>query len=320
MNNRPVPTFPCETLPKTAALPSYVLITPARNEAEYIELTIRSVVRQTVLPKKWVIVSDGSTDGTDDIVKRYAAEHEWIELVRMRERAERHFAGKVYAFNAGYAAAKDLKYDIIGNLDADISFEEDYFSFLLGKFSEDSRLGVGGTPFREGSVQYDYRFSNIEHVSGACQLFRRECFESIGGYVPLKVGGIDLVAVLTARMKGWKTRTFTERTCEHHRKIGTATTQGLRVIFRSGYHDYLMGVNAIWQFFRSVYQMRNRPPFVGGCTLLAGYLWALVTRAERPVSTELIEFRKREQMRRLKEFFRNLLLFRGLQHPGQGVE
>src|SRR3989304_8081751 len=114
---------------------SYVLITPARNEAAFIELTIESMIKQTVLPIKWVIVSDGSTDGTDDIVKRYTTEHKWIELVRMPERAERHFAGKVHAFNAGYARVKDLKYDIVGSLDADISFEEDYFFYLLGRFA-----------------------------------------------------------------------------------------------------------------------------------------------------------------------------------------
>src|SRR6266481_6672836 len=107
-------------------LPSYVLVTPARNEAQFIELTINSVVAQTVRPRKWAIVSDGSTDGTDDIVNKYAAEHPWIELVRMPERRERHFAGKVNAFNAGYARVADLNYDVIGNLDADVSFDEGY--------------------------------------------------------------------------------------------------------------------------------------------------------------------------------------------------
>src|SRR5213592_861494 len=101
-----------------AAHYTYVLITPARNEAQFIEQTIRSVIGQTFRPAKWVIVSDGSTDGTDDIVRKYAAEHEWIELVRMPERSERHFAGKVRAFNAGHAKVKDVKYDIIGSLDA----------------------------------------------------------------------------------------------------------------------------------------------------------------------------------------------------------
>src|ERR1700743_2846166 len=98
----------------------YVLITPARNEAQYIELTLRSMVAQTARPLKWVIVSDGSTDGTDEIVQRYT-DHEWIELVRMPERTERHFAGKVHAFNAGLSRLKALDYQVIGNLDADIT-------------------------------------------------------------------------------------------------------------------------------------------------------------------------------------------------------
>src|SRR5271157_1447434 len=114
-------------------LPTYALITAARDEAEFIELTIKSVVSQTVKPLKWVIVSDGSTDGTDDLVRTYTARHDWIELLRMPERTERHFAGKVYAFNAGYAKVKNLGYDIIGCLDADISFDAGYFSFLLTK-------------------------------------------------------------------------------------------------------------------------------------------------------------------------------------------
>src|SRR4051812_22547619 len=102
-------------------LPTYVLITPARNEAQFIELTLRSVVSQTVTPVKWVIVSDGSTDGTDEIVLKYAARYSWMELVRMPERTERHFAGKVHAFNAGYAKVQDVKHDVIVSLDADIT-------------------------------------------------------------------------------------------------------------------------------------------------------------------------------------------------------
>src|SRR5580658_1607625 len=96
----------------------YVVITPARNEAQFIELTLKSVSNQTVLPRKWVIVSDGSTDGTDEIVMKYTARHPWIELLRMPERTERHFAGKVHAFNACYAKARDTENDIIVSLDA----------------------------------------------------------------------------------------------------------------------------------------------------------------------------------------------------------
>src|ERR1700690_2245715 len=112
-------------------LPQYVLITPARNEAKFIELTLQSVVAQTVRPMRWVVVSDGSTDGMDEIVKKYATENPWIELLRMPERRERSFAGKVQAFNAGYDRVREMPYQVIVSLDADISFEKDYFEFLL---------------------------------------------------------------------------------------------------------------------------------------------------------------------------------------------
>ena len=289
---------------KGGFLPTYVLITPARNEAAFIELTIKSVISQTSLPIKWVIVSDGSTDGTDEIVKKYVDEYPWMELVRVPERTERHFAGKVHAFNTGIDRVKELKFDIIGSLDADISIEKHYFSFLLQKFIENPQLGVAGSPFREGSVQYDYRFSRKEHVSGACQLFRRQCFESIGGYVPLKAGAIDLVAVVTARMKGWKTETFPEQFCVHHRQMGTAKAHILIATLKSGYGDYPMGVHPLWQLFRSVYQMSRKPIVLGGTMLLVGYTWAMLTRAKKPVSKEFVRFRRKEQMQWLGEYFR----------------
>src|SRR6266436_3093693 len=279
---------------------SYVLITPARNEAAFIKRTIESVVAQTARSAKWVIVSDGSTDGTDEIVSKYAAEHPWIELVRMPERRERDFAGKVRAFNAGYARMAGLKYDVIVSLDADISFEPDYFALLLEKLSSDPRLGVVGTPFRETSGQvYDHRFVSVEHVSGACQVFRRECFEEIGGYLPVKGGGIDLIAVITARMKGWKTRTFPEKVCRHHREMGTAQYGKLRARFKAGAKDYAFGNHPLWEVFRTVRQLAQKPFAIGGLMLLSGYVWALIRGVERPVPSELVAFTRREQMQRL---------------------
>jgi biofilm PGA synthesis N-glycosyltransferase PgaC len=281
--------------------PSYALITPARNEEAYIEHTIKSVISQTALPTKWVIVSDGSTDRTDEIVKSYLPSHPWMQLIRMPERKERHFAAKVHAFNAGYGTVKDIGCDIIGNLDADLSFEADYIDFLLDKFSSDPALGVAGTPFIEDASQpYDYRFTNIEHVSGACQLFRRECFEAIGGYRPIKAGGIDWVAVTTARMKGWKTRTFTEKTIFHHRTMGTGKGNILMVRFRLGKEDYSEGSHPLWELFRALYQMKFSPRILGGLLILCGYVAAYLQRKERPVAPELIAFYRKEQMQRLK--------------------
>ena len=280
---------------------SYVSITPARNEEAHVEKTIQSVVAQTILPKKWIIVSDGSTDRTDEIVMRYTAKNAWIELLRMPEHIDRQFAAKVHAFNTGYERLKDVGYHIIGNLDADISFEKDYFEFLINKFAEFPELGVGGTPFVEDGKRYDYRFTNIEHVSGACQLFRRECFEGIGGYVPIKGGGIDWVAVTTARMKGWKTKTFTEKTCLHHRKIGTGNNSSMMTWFRQGKKDFFLGNHPLWEIFRTFYQLTKNPIIIGGSFLFFGFAWAGLRRIKRPISTELMKFIRKEQMQRLKK-------------------
>jgi poly-beta-1,6-N-acetyl-D-glucosamine synthase len=281
----------------------YVLVTPARNEEGYIHLTLESVVRQTVLPLRWAIVSDGSTDRTDQIVGEYVRHYPWIELVRMGERSGRDFARKVTCFNAGYSRLKSLTHDVVGSLDADISFPETYFEFLLQKFSEDPSLGIAGTPFSENGQTYDYRFSSVEHVSGACQMFRRPCFESIGGYVPLKGGGIDVVAVLSARYKGWRTRTFTEITSCHNRPMGLATSRSkLAADFGLGQRAYRLGWHPLWQVCRSVYQMTRKPYIVGGCSLLAGYLAGAICRTERPVPSQLMAFQRRDQMRRLRKF------------------
>lgn len=283
---------------------SYILITPARNEEEYIENTIKSVISQTFLPRKWVIVSDGSTDSTDEIVSKYAKENDWISLVRLPDRRDRQFAAKVHAFNAGYDKVKGLQYDIIGNLDADITFDQGYFEFLLNKFSENHELGVAGTPFvEESSKTYNYEYTNIEHVSGACQLFRRKCFEQIGGYTPIKGGGIDWAAVTTARMKGWKTRTFTEKTCVHHRNIGTGDNNPLMAWFKHGYKDYYLGGHPLWQIFRVFYQMTKRPYLLAGIFLFLGYTWAFISRVDKPVPYDLIRFHRREQMGRLRKYF-----------------
>lgn len=289
-------------------LPSYVLISPARNEAAFIEGTIRSVIHQTVPPLKWVIVSDGSTDGTDEIVDKYLTDYPWIELVRMPARRERHFAGKVYAFNAGYDRVKHLNYEVIANLDTDVSFDSEYFDFLLKKFEENPRLGVAGTPFREGSFQYDFRFTSIEHVSGQIQCFRRECFEDIGGYVPLRSGGVDLTAVMTARMKGWQTRTFLEKPYEHHRKMGSAKHSKLRGEFHGGGVDYILGCDPIWQTMRCCYRMvTRRPIFLNGVFALAGFFWAMVTRAEKVLPADLVKFRRAEERHRMAGLLRTRL-------------
>lgn len=282
----------------------YVLITPAHNEADLIEKTIQSVIAQTVLPKRWVIVSDGSTDGTDEIVRKYIDGREWLELVRLPERQERNFAAKVQAFNAGYQRIKDLSFDVIGNIDADISFGEDFMAYLLEKFEEMPKLGVAGTHYIEGDFHsYTDSYINVHHVNGQCQLFRRACFEDIGGYVPIKGGGIDWVAVTTARMKGWITYSFGDRIFYHHRKMGTAGSNELMSRFNYGKKDYFLGGHPLWQLFRGTYQMFKKPYILGGLALLLGYFWCWATHVKRPVSEELMKFHRQEQLGRLRKLF-----------------
>jgi len=290
----------------------YVLITPSRNEARFIEETLKSVVAQTILPLKWVIVNDGSTDATGEIVAKYAAQYSWIELVNRPVRKERHFAAKVQAFNSGLERVKELQYDIIGNLDADVSLDADHFEFLLSKFSHDSRLGVAGTVFTEpdGYNSGTDSFEGQTYVSGQCQIFRRQCFEEIGGYVPSKAGGIDWMAVTTARMIGWNTRSFREKSFLHHRPLGTADRGVIASNFAYGKKDYILGGHPLWQIFRCSYRMTKRPYVIGGVALFSGYVGGILSRAERPVSPELMRFHRREQMLKLKTILSSLCRFK----------
>ena len=285
---------------KNQKLP-YVLITPARNEARYIEKTLDSMVSQTVLPQKWVIVNDGSTDETSNIVSRYLDANPWIQLIDRPIRKERNFAAKVHAFNVGQEAVSSLDYEIIGNLDADVSLDPDHFEFLMQQFANDDQLGVAGTVFREeGYYSETDSFEGQNHVSGQCQIFRRKCFEDIGGYRPNEAGGIDWMAVTTARMKGWKTRSFREKCFFHYRSMGTAERSKLASSFSYGEKDYYLGGSPIWEIFRVAYRMIKKPYLVDGLAIGCGYCWAFVSREKRPVSRDLMRFHRKEQMQKLK--------------------
>jgi glycosyltransferase involved in cell wall biosynthesis len=290
---------------------SYVLITPARNEEKLIEKVIQSVTSQTIPPTKWVIVNDGSTDATASIVSRYLGKYEWMELLNLSANRERSFAAKVHAFNAGFKSIEHLDYKVIGNLDSDVSFEKDYLEFLLGKFAEDAGLGVAGTVFREDGYSSERdSFEGQNHVAGGCQLFRRRCYEQIGGYIPNKAGGIDWIAVTTARMMGWKTRSFREKYFFHYRSLGTAERSLLASTFSYGEKDYYLGGHPLWELFRVAYRATKKPYLVGSIALFSGYLSAFLRRMERPVSKELMRFHRQEQMMKLKKILKSVLTFK----------
>jgi glycosyltransferase involved in cell wall biosynthesis len=290
----------------------YVLITPARNEEAFIRKTLDSVVAQTALPERWVMVDDSSTDRTAEIVESYTKRHPWIELVRRAQDPDRNFASKAHAVALGFERVNSIQFDIVGNLDADVSFEADYMEFVMQKFAEDSDLGLAGTPFTQDG-DYDSSKDSFEgenYVAGPCQLFRRECFQEIGGYVPNRAGGVDWIAAMTARMKGWKVRSFPERRFHHHRTLGTAERGTLRALFSYGEKDYYLGGSPVWELFRVTYRMAKRPVLLGGLALFTGYAWAALRRTKRAVTPELMHFHRREQMKKLRAIFRSLLSFK----------
>ncbi len=294
---------------KAGSLPlSYVLITAAHNEERFIEKTIQSVIFQTILPLKWVIVDDGSMDGTGEIVAAYCARYSWIELLTRPQHEDRQFGAKAICFNVAYHSLSGLPYQIIGNLDADISFGPDHMEYLLGKFIEDPKLGVAGTPMREKfhDPVRDGLF-NDKDVFGACQLFRRECLEALRGYNLSKRGGIDWAAAISARMLGWNTKSFLERAFFHHRPMGQADKNILRARFDYGRKDYSFGNHPIWELSRVSYQLTRKPLVLGGLLILIGYVSAWLDSEERLVSDDIVEFHRREQLHRLKTVILDLL-------------
>jgi hypothetical protein len=279
---------------------NYVLITPARNEEDYIEKTIQSVISQTVLPMKWIIVSDGSTDKTDDIVGRYLEKYPFIDLLRRKGDPRRNFGSQVHAINAGYEKLQGLEYDFIGNLDADVSFPPDYYETLLKRFSARPRLGLGGgCIYEEQKGQFKSRGGNrTSSVPHAIQLFRRCCFEEIGGYVPLKYGGPDWHAEVMARLKGWEVESFVDLPVNHHKP--TLTAEGkLKGGFRQGRMDYSLGSNPFFEVIKCLVRVRLKPYGLYSVCRLAGFVWGYVIREERPVSAEFMKFLREEQISKI---------------------
>lgn len=283
---------------------SYVIVTPARNEGKNIRRTIESMIAQTAPPLRWIIVSDGSTDNTDEIVGEYMDKVDWLELVRRPPGESRDFGAKARAFAAGVEHVADLDYDLIGNLDADLAFRPEYFAFLLDRYSEMPKHGLLGTVYADVGTEYlESRTRDVSHVPGACQLFRRKCFEEIGGYTPLPTGGMDLLAELRCRHAGWKTHAFDEHVLVHLRPVGTATRTVLGARFNYGYRDYYFGAHPLWQLLRFLNQLRMRPIIIGGICIAAGYLRGHIMRHPSPVPPEIRAFRRQEQRDRIRRLF-----------------
>lgn len=286
----------------------YVLVTAAYNEGKLIESAICSVISQHCRPAKWVIVSDGSTDDTDAIVARYAAEHPFIELYRLTVDHPRNFAAQAHAINAGIARLAASDFDYMGNLDADITIAPSYFEQLLQKFREDPKLGLGGGLVHEkcaDGVFRSRRDNSVTSVAHAVQLFRRTCFEAIGGtYVPLPYGGPDTYAEVTARMKGWRVASFPDLKVLHHRVTGSAGGL-LRGCFRQGRMDHSLGTLPLFEILKVLRRVNTNPYLIGSGARLAGFMYSYYRSDKRPVSDEFVGYFRQEQCSRLLSLFRS---------------
>ncbi len=285
----------------------YVLITAARNEAHHLGRLIDCVVSQTRLPQRWVVVSDGSVDGTDELVKAASARHPWIELERIPAHQQRNFSAKARCARAALERLARDEFEVVGFVDADISFAPDHVSYLMAQFESDDRLGVAGTPYADDPQHpqrhaYAHRHADLNHVSGACQFFRRDCYESVGGYRELTTGGVDWVAVTTARMQGWRTQTFTDRVCLHHRPIGTAGRTRVQARYDQGRKAQATGGLPLWETLKGLALLTRPPRIRGGLAFLWGYYQALAQGRPVGVDPALVSFRRAEQARRLRQW------------------
>jgi glycosyltransferase involved in cell wall biosynthesis len=282
----------------------YVLITPARNEAEYLPIVIDTVINQTIKPLQWIIVNDGSTDRTEEIVLKAQAENPFIKLVQEKGEAKRSFGSKAKAFKAGFSALHEHSYNYIGNLDADVSMEYDYYSKVIENMEKHKRLGVaGGVVWDRTDNGYKRTMSSLNHAVGAVQFWRRECYEAIGGYRKVTVGGVDSIAELTARMLGWETRSFPDLAVFHHKSVDSASGKtAIRISYRAGMTDYHIGTNYLFALLKAVRRWKKNPVVLSTIVRIYAYNKLYLTRVPRDAAPELVKYLNSEQLRTIKKY------------------
>jgi biofilm PGA synthesis N-glycosyltransferase PgaC len=279
---------------------AYVLMTAAYNEEGQIGRTIEAVLAQTLLPERWIIVSDGSLDKTDEIVEDYANKYEFIRFVRVHRHPGRSFRSKVIALRTGSKLLEDVSFDFIGNLDADVSVGCSYFEDLILRFEKCPALGLaGGFVYEETNGAFRSRRANrVYSVAHAAQLLRRQCYDGIGGYAVLEYGGEDWHAQTSAKMKGWGVQAFPELRISHHRPTGEGDNL-LRHKFRQGRMDHSFGSDPVFEVLKCLERLPEKPFITGGVARLLGFSWSYVCREERPVSDEFIAFLRSEQRQKV---------------------
>jgi len=285
---------------------SYVLITPAHNEEAFLDRTIESVTKQSEKPLRWIIVDDASTDRTRLIAEQAAAEADFIQVVSVARSGDRSFNNKVRAFERGLQELNGVEYDLIGNLDADISFGPDYFANLLREFRSEPRLGItGGSVHTQVNGKFVATDTTIDTVGGAVQLFRRDCFEKIGGYTCLPYGGIDSAAEIMAREAGWIVRKSLQDKVLEHRRTGSANANPLKACFRLGRRFHSLGYGVTFFVIRCLYRMTEPPVIVGSFASLLGYFESAIKQRPPALSPRVVRYLRAEQRSKLLGILRS---------------
>jgi len=277
----------------------YAIVTAAKNEAAFIEKTLQTVIQQTVLPQKWIIVSDGSTDGTDDIVSQYADQFKFIELLR-RESGKHQFGSKMKAVNAAVEHLGGSGYEYLGILDADIQLPADYYEVLLGHFCGDSELGILGGTRKDlhGEIFVPIRFNELS-IGGAYQFFRRSCYEDIGGYLCLEFGGADMMAGVAARQRGWKVKALANLVALHLKPTTVAKGNVLQRGFYRGRRNCMMGYHPVFEILK-LFRVKSVNDVVSNVGEIFGFLIQSLLRADSDVPAEVVAFLRHEQLERLR--------------------
>lgn len=280
--------------------PNYILITAAFNEDKNIEKTITAVISQTILPSLWILISDGSNDNTDHIIKTYQNKYSFIEYMRIEKENKFSFASKVFALHEGIKKLNNKEFEYVGILDADITFQNNYYEEILARFNQDQKLGIAGGNIVEFIHDtYINRIKTLISVAGAVQFFRKECFQDIGQFLPLEYGGEDAAVEITARMKGWRVKTFPELIVIHHGYVGGK--RFLRNRYRRGIQLFLLGYHPIFLATRSLYRFRERPFFAGSIAEMTGYIKAWIKYKKPLLPDDVVHFLRNEQLQRLKD-------------------
>ena len=282
----------------TNSFARYVVITPVRDEEEHLEETIKSVVNQTIRPTEWMIVDDGSTDQTPKIIDKYAANYPWIRAVHRTNRGYRKSGGGVVeAFNDGYQALLSQDWEFVVKLDGDLSFDPAYFERILECFKAEPTLGIaGGTLYSLHNGKMKVERNPRFHVRGATKVYRRECWEQIGGLWP--AAGWDTIDETSASMRGWITKSVPDIPAFHHRATGGAdglwydSVKHGRIWYVVGYHPLFVLASCLYRALHKPYLVRS----VGG---LYGFMHAYVTRVPRVSDSALIKFVRSQQIKRL---------------------